>query len=90
MADRLEHMLNLGRSTAAWLRAAGISTPDELRRVGAEEAWRRIQQSGQPGLSRNALYALDGAIHDLRWNQLPRSRRLELDAAWSRLNEEDP
>ncbi len=88
MSDRLEYMLNLGPTTAERLAEVGIATPDELRQVGAIEAWARLYRLGRAGLSRNALYALDGAISDLRWNRLPAARRRELDAAWRRICEE--
>lgn len=88
MSERLEHLLNLGPNTVDRLEEVGITTPDELRRVGAIEAWSRLYRIGRAGLSRNALYALDGALSDLRWNRLPAARRRELDAAWRRIREE--
>ena len=88
MTERLDNLLNLGPATARWLEEAGIETAAELRRIGAIEAWARLFRQGRRGLSRNALYALDGAVHGLRWNQLPPARRRELDAAWRRIREE--
>lgn len=80
MAGRLEDLLNIGPRTAGWLRDAGIESPDALARMGAVEAWRRLRQTA-PGVDRNALYALEGALADVRWNALPPARRDALRAA---------
>lgn len=90
MTERLVDMINLGPTTADWLAAVGIETPARLRALGSVEAWRRLRAARSRPVTRNALYALEGALAGLRWNQLPRARRAELDAAWRRLCQEMP
>jgi TfoX/Sxy family transcriptional regulator of competence genes len=60
---------NLGPKSAAWLRAAGIATRADLARLGSVEAYRRVLAQGVPP-SLNLLYALEGALLDLRWDRL--------------------
>ena len=60
---------NLGPKSAAWLRAAGIATRADLERLGSVEAYRRVLAQGVPP-SLNLLYALEGALLDLRWDRL--------------------
>ncbi len=63
-------LLNLGPKSAGWLRAVGIRTRADLERVGAVEAYRRVVEAGHE-TSLNLLYALEGALLDLRWDRLP-------------------
>jgi TfoX/Sxy family transcriptional regulator of competence genes len=60
---------NLGPKSAAWLRAAGIATRADLARLGSVDAYRRVLATGVPP-SLNLLYALEGALLDLRWDRL--------------------
>ena len=53
---------NVGPVLAANLRAAGIETPDDLRRLGSREAFRRIRRSRDPGACLHMLYGLEGAV----------------------------
>lgn len=59
------------------LAAAGITTPVQLRRLGAVAAYRRVQRTVS-GTSLNLLYALAGAIDHQDWRVVRRTRRLEL------------
>ncbi len=79
----LEKLKNIGPVSAAWLRAAGIHTPGQLRRAGPVEAFLKISGTGRrPGL--HLLYAMAGALEGCRWDRLPRGLRgallVELDA----------
>ncbi|HEY6808962.1 MAG TPA: TfoX/Sxy family DNA transformation protein [Gemmatimonadales bacterium] len=42
-APRLEDLRTVGAATARWLRAVGISTVAALRRIGAPEAYGRVE-----------------------------------------------
>ena len=68
MAD-LASMKNIGERTASWLNEAGIYTPERLAEIGAVEAYRKVKRV-QPGMSLVGLYALQGAILDIHWNDL--------------------
>lgn len=65
----LGKLLNLGPKSASWLRAAGIETQADLARLGSVEAYRRALAAGTPP-NLNLLYALEGALLELRWDRL--------------------
>ena len=56
---RLRDMRNLGPASERMLVTAGVRTPQELARIGAAEAFRRVRDTGQHA-SRNLLWALEG------------------------------
>ncbi len=59
---------------------AGITTPEELDHVGSVQAYQRVLEAGgHPTL--NLLWALEGALLDLDWRELPEDRKRELMAA---------
>lgn len=60
---------NLGPKSCAWLRAVGIETRADLERLGSVAAYRRVAEAGFE-TSLNLLYALEGALLDLRWDRL--------------------
>lgn len=83
-------MLNIGPHTARLLRAIGIPDPDALARIGSIEAWRRLRAAFPERVTRNALFAIEGALIDMRWNALPPRRRADIEAAAARIEKEDP
>jgi DNA transformation protein and related proteins len=79
---------NIGPKSAAWLRQVGLRTEEDLRAIGALEAFVRVKRAGfKPSL--NLLYALEGALLDCHWQDIPTERRSELllaaDAAVAQL-----
>lgn len=70
-------MRNLGPKSAQMLIAAGITTPEHLRHIGAIAAYLAVKQNCN-NTSLNLLYALDGALADLDWKQVQRERKLTL------------
>lgn len=79
-------MKNLGPVSAARLRAVGIDTPEELRRVGAIDAYVRLMAAFPVVTTQIALYALHGAVTDVRWYTLSDEVKAALrDAAAHRL-----
>ena len=77
-ASELAALRNLGVVSAAWLEAAGIRSTDQLRRLGAVEAFRRVAFHRGGDVSLNLLYALEGALRDVRWDRIPPEERLAL------------
>ena len=68
---------NIGPKSAAWLRQVGLRSRQDLESVGAVEAFMRVRRAGfKPSL--NLLYALEGALLDCHWQQVPDERRSEL------------
>src|SRR5437763_15264213 len=76
--DPLARMKNLGPISAARLRAVGIDSPEELKRVGAVEAYLKLRESHPFEISVVFLYALHGAVTDTDWRQLSESTRARL------------
>lgn len=75
-----EKLRNIGPKSAAWLRQVGLRTRAELAAVGPVDAFMRVKRAGfKPSL--NLLYALEGALRDCHWQDVPEQRRGELVAA---------
>ena len=73
-------MRNIGPKSAAWLRQVGLRSLEDLAAVGTFEAFMRVKRAGfKPGL--NLLYAIEGALLDCHWQEVPEARRHELIAA---------
>ncbi len=73
----LEKLKNLGAKSAAMLKEAGISTPNELYDLGAVEAFRMVR-AVNPEATIVLLYALQGALLDIHWNALPEDMKRDL------------
>ena len=68
---------NIGPKSMAWLRQTGVRSLEDLKGVGALAAYVRVKRAGfRPSL--NLLYALEGAILDCHWQDIPDARREEL------------
>lgn len=75
--SELLELKNLGVATVNILHAIGINTYTELRKVGAVEAYRRIK-ARDINVSKVMLYALQGALMDIHWNELPTDMKQQL------------
>jgi len=60
---------NLGMASVNILHAIGIHSYDELSKVGSVQAYCRIKARGIH-VSKVMLYALQGALMDVHWNDL--------------------
>ena len=70
-------MRNIGPKSAAWLRQVGLRTLEDVAAIGTVEAFMRVKRAGfKPGL--NLLYAIEGALRDCHWQEVPEERRQEL------------
>lgn len=78
MNDELLHLKNLGKTSARWLHAVGIHSIADLRRVGAATAYGAVKRRGFRA-SRVLLYAIEGALLDVHWNDVPSERKLALN-----------
>lgn len=79
--SELLQLKNLGMASVNILRAIGINTYADLQRTGAVEAYRRIK-SRDINVSKVMLYALQGALMNVHWNDLsPDLKRQLVDAA---------
>ena len=78
MHDELLTLKNIGNTSAQWLHASGIHTAEDLRRLGALQAYLAVKTRGF-GASRVLLYAIEGALHDIPWQHLSETRKAELN-----------
>ncbi|KAF1686646.1 transcriptional regulator [Pseudoxanthomonas broegbernensis] len=68
---------NIGPKSAAWLRQVGLRSAQDLAAAGAVQAFVRVRRAGfRPSL--NLLYALEGALQDCHWHDVPEARRQQL------------
>jgi DNA transformation protein and related proteins len=77
LCEPIENLRNLGPTSAAWLRDAGITTIAELTRLGPVPAYRQVKQR-QPKAGLNLLWALAAGLLDLDWKELTDEERERL------------
>lgn len=65
----LSKLPNIGKTVEEQLIQVGISSADELRRVGAKAAWLRIQEIDESACI-HRLLALEGAIQGIKKTML--------------------
>ncbi len=68
-----KQLRNVGPKLAAKLIQARIDSPDKLRQLGAKKAFEKMYAAGDSYGDFNAayLYALEGAIRDCDWLDIP-------------------
>ncbi|WP_252274581.1 TfoX/Sxy family protein [Pseudomonas subflava] len=86
MNDELQHLKNLGKTSAQWLHAVGIHSANDLRRLGSVDAYRAVRARGFRA-SKVLMYAIEGALLDVHWNDLPPGLKAQLNV---RLDEQGP
>lgn len=74
-----KQLKNVGPKLAEKLIQAGIDTPEKLREIGAQKAFDKLYAQGDAYGDYNAayLYALEGAVRDCDWLQIPESLKEE-------------
>jgi DNA transformation protein and related proteins len=73
-AVSVERLRGLGPKSSAALRAIGIDSADELRARDPFEVYAELKAK-VPGTSLNFLYGLIGAVEDVSWQEVKRTRR---------------
>jgi hypothetical protein len=64
-------MRNLGPASAGMLRAIGVHTADDLAGLGALTAFTRVRDEAGHRPSLNLLWAMEAALLDIDWRDLP-------------------
>lgn len=77
MKSDLSQQINIGKDAEAKLIQVGITSFEELKAVGAEGAFLRLQTIDS-GACLSLLSALEGSIQGIRWHNLPKERKEEL------------
>lgn len=75
----IQSLKNLGSTSVNWLRAVGINSREDLQKIGPVEVYNRIRERGFR-VSRVLLYALEGALLDVHWNDLSAEHKQRLVA----------
>lgn len=75
--SELLELKNLGMASVNILHAIGVNTRDDLAQMGAVEAYKRVKSRGIQ-VSKVMLYALQGALMDVHWNELSADMKADL------------
>ena len=78
MAD-LTSMKNIGKEMARKLAAVGVASPEALTEAGAKGAFFRLKTL-YPSVCLVHLYALEGAVRGVDFNELPQETKQDLKA----------
>ncbi|OPD23732.1 competence protein TfoX [Clostridium botulinum] len=73
----LSELPNIGREVESQLNKVGIFSYDELKDIGTEQAWLKIQEIDSSACI-HRLLALEGAIQGVKKTSLPQERKAEL------------
>ncbi len=76
----LSTVKNIGAVTAGRLNQVGLRTLEQLEALGPVEAYRRVKAKFPRETTLVCLYALQGAIWDVHWKDLPPEIKAELKA----------
>lgn len=75
--SELISMINVGKEMAKKLIFVGIKTPEELTKTGAKQAFIKLKNT-YPNICLVHLYALEGAIRQVEFNNLSEEKKKEL------------
>ena len=75
--DPLSNLPNLGPKSAVALRRAGITDVGQLRVMGSVAAY-CLAKAIEPRVSLNLLWALEGSLTGLHWQNIAREHRTSL------------
>ncbi|MBN2728334.1 MAG: TfoX/Sxy family DNA transformation protein [Bacteroidales bacterium] len=78
MKKSLSALPNIGARLSETLIKAGIKTAEELKKTGSRKAIQLIHAHDNKQPCLNMLYALEGAIQDIRWHSLSKEKKEEL------------
>ncbi len=77
LGTSIEGLPNLGPKSQAMLAPVGITSLAELRKLGAVAAYAKTKRAN-PRASLNLLWALEGALTGLAWQEVARRHRTSL------------
>ena len=79
----LSKLPNIGKTVEEQLNQVGINTVDELKSIGAKEAWLKIQKIDESACI-NRLMALEGAIQGVKKTMLSDEVKADLKEFYQR------
>ncbi len=74
----MSELRNIGPVSAQWLADVGVESLEDLERVGVLEAYRRVRANEPQKASLNLIWALQGAVMDIHWTDVPEEIKEEL------------
>ncbi|MFO7789317.1 MAG: TfoX/Sxy family protein [Bacteroidota bacterium] len=74
---KLSEALNIGKVLELKLESVGIDSLEELKKVGAENAFAKVKQIDK-NAGRSILFAMDGAVQGVKWHEIPEERKEKL------------
>ena len=74
---QLSKLPNIGKEVERQLNQVGINTYEELKDLGDEKAWLKIQEIDESACI-HRLLALEGALNGIKKSQLSDNRKAEL------------
>ncbi|MDE2869087.1 MAG: TfoX/Sxy family DNA transformation protein [Chloroflexota bacterium] len=77
----MARLRNIGPTTACWLADVGITTVEDLDALGSVGAYQRLKAARPRQVTIVALYALEAALLDIAWTELPLEARSRLRQA---------
>lgn len=75
----LSSMKNIGKELERKLTAVGVDSPDALLELGSKQAFFKLKEV-YPQVCLVHLYALEGAVRDTQFNNLPEETKQDLKA----------
>lgn len=79
---KLSDYPNIGKEIERQLNEVGITDIDQLKELGAEQVWLKIQTIDDSACI-NRLLGLEGAIRGIKKTLLPEDRKIELKEFYS-------
>lgn len=79
----LSKLPNIGKTVEEQLNQVGINSVDELKNIGAKEAWLKIQEIDESACI-HRLMALEGAIEGVKKTMLPDEVKADLKEFYQR------
>jgi DNA transformation protein len=76
---------NIGNVLSRKLSEVGISGIDDLRAAGSRKVFLRLVEA-DPTVCLNTLYALEGAVQNIRWHQLDNQSKADLKVFFNNLS----
>ena len=84
----LAQLPNLGPKSQQMLNAAGIPTVEQLQALGSVAAYAQVKRH-DPHASLNLLWALEGALSGMRWQNVAQQHRTSLLLALDALEQQN-
>lgn len=73
----LPGIYNVGKVLEVSLKKAGIDSFEKLCEIGTEKAFLKLYANNK-NTSKSILFALEGAIQEIRWHNLDKKRKTQL------------